>query len=104
MNLKSVSKKLEELAMAYAEVNPKFTMAESAYLIKKANLMMSNQGFASQPLRDSAVEGEMALTKEYEEYMKLLPEIQIINTQIKIYSQISRNMVSIGWNEVDYGR
>lgn len=102
MNLSKISQRLADLALKYAEVYPKFTLAENNYINKKAQIMLAQQGLASQPLRDSAVDVEIAQTPEYEEYMTLLPEIQVINTQIRIYNQISKNMISASWGETDY--
>lgn len=102
MNLSKISEKLDMLANKYAEVNGKFTIAEAKYIQKRAMLMQNSQGFASQPLRDASVEVQIAETPEYIEYMKLLPEIQIINLQTRIYTQISKNMISASWGETDY--
>jgi len=102
MNLSKISLKLEELASQYAEVYPKFTVVEANYINKKAQVMLVQQGLASQVLRDAAVETEMSQTPEYVEYMKLLPEIQVINTQIRIYTQLSKNIISASWGETEY--
>src|SRR3990167_560206 len=101
MNLKDISKKLEQLANDYARVLPEFTVSEANFINKKAKTMLIQQGLASQQLRDAAVNEEIIQTEEYQEYMKLLPEIQIINTQIRIYSQLSKNINSMAWGEVD---
>lgn len=101
MTISNISLKLEDLATKYAEVYPKFTIVESAFVNRKARLMLDQQGLASQILRDAAVELAITDTKEYEDYMKLLPEIQVINTQIRIYNQISKNIISASWGETD---
>lgn len=96
-----ISDKLFELNDVYADIYPKFYLAELNYMNRKAKVLMSQEivGLGSQPLRDAECQRLMSLTEEYEEYHKLLPEINIINMQIKIYMQLSRNVNNMAWQE-----
>lgn len=99
ITLINLSDKLMELSDKYSQVYPAFYMAELKYTQKRAELLMGVTGLGSQPLRDAQVELTLKETPEYEEYNKLLPEITMINKQISILSQISRNISNSNWSE-----
>lgn len=103
INLTKVSLKLHDLASQLEEVYPKALKAEGVYEKKKAELMLASQGLASQPLRDANVIKSLGETKEYEEYMELIGKKQVIDQLVRIYTQISKSMISASWGEVDYG-
>ena len=87
-----IEDKLIKLSEDYGEILPKFILAEQNYLLKRAEIMMSQEvvAFSSQPLRDSKVEYLMFGTPEYVEYMKLLPEKMIIDKQIQIWTKLAQ--------------
>lgn len=99
INLIDLSDRLMDLQDKYAKVYPKFYIAELKYIQKKAELLMGATGLGSQPLRDAQVELTLKESQEYEDYHKLLPEITMINKQIQIVSQISRNITNSNWSE-----
>ena len=103
LNLTQVSLKLHDLAQQMEEVFPKAMEAEATYERKKAELMLASQGLASQPLRDASVTKSLSETKEYKDYLEVVGKKQVINQLIRIYTQISKSMISASWGEVDYG-
>lgn len=99
LTLTSLSNKLVELSDKYAEMMPRFNMIELQYVSKKAATLMSQEimGLGSQPLRDAECERMMSLTQEYLDYHSMKPEMDVINMQIKIFMQLSRNLSNIQW-------
>lgn len=91
MRLKIIEEKLTQLSDDYARVYPKFIVAEQAYMLKEAELLMSQSvmGLASQPLRDAQTKRLLSQTEEYVEYYKVLPEIKIIDAQRWIWDKIA---------------
>lgn len=94
LSLDEVTQRLEDLIEKQAELYPKFYMAELNYIHKKAELLMNPTvtGLGSQPVRDAECERQMSITTEYEEYHKLYPEMHVVDIQIRVYLQISRNL------------
>ena len=88
-----------ELSDKYAEIEPKFYLAELNYVNKKATLLMSQEisGLGSQGLRDAECERLMALTPEYEMYHKLQPEVNVINRLTWIFTELAKNCRSMAW-------
>lgn len=101
LSLTNISNKLIQLTEKYAEVLPQFHLAELNYTNTKAKVLMSQEvmGLASQPLREAEAERIMSLTKEYEVYQSLLPEKQILDMQLRVYQQLSKNLIAVGWGE-----
>lgn len=97
--LLELSEKLDKLNDQYAKLYPAFYMAELKYTNKKAELLMGAMGLGSQPLRDAEVELAMVQTPEYEEYNKLYPELHVLNKQIMIAIQMSKNISNSNWSE-----
>lgn len=102
LNLSQVSLKLHDLASQLEEVYPLALKAESVYEKKKAEQMLASQGFASQPLRDASVTATMSDTKEYTDYIELMGKKQVIDQLVRIYTQISKSMISASWGEISY--
>lgn len=96
--LTEISNKLIELNDAYMLIYKDAYLAELAYTKKKAELMtqMYSQ-FTAQPARDAAVESALSITPEYIEYHRLIPDKNGLEMQIKIYMQLSRNIVASQW-------
>src|SRR3990167_2207894 len=98
VTLVKISDKLMELNDRYANIYPDFYMAELKYVSVKARLMQQEYPhFGSQPSRDAAVEALLEQTPEYVEFHKLNPEINTLNTQIRIYMQLAKNLVAGSW-------
>ena len=85
-----IEDKLISLSERYGEVLPKFMIAEQNYLLKRAELMMQQSGFATQQLRDAEVQRLIIETPEYTVYMELLPEKMIIDRQIQIWTKLAQ--------------
>ena len=91
--LDKVSDKLLELSEKYGELLPKFHEEELKYISLKAKYMREQYpNFGSQPTRDAAVQELLEQTPEYVEYNRLLPEMKVLEMQIRIYLQISKNL------------
>ena len=100
LTLIKISDKLMELNDKYARVYPRFYLAELKYVSVRSRLMQQEYpNFGSQPSRDAAVQKILELTPEYEEYHKLAPEYNTLNTQIRIFMQLSKNIVASQWGE-----
>lgn len=93
-----ISNKLIQLNDAYALIYKDAYQAELAYTKKKAELMQQMYGqFTAQPARDAAVESAISITEEYRRYHQLIPDKNALELQIKIYMQLSRNLVASQW-------
>lgn len=103
INLTQVSLKLNNLAEQLQEVYPLALKAEAEYEKKKASIMLSSQGFAAQPLRDANTTVTISETEEYKNYLEYMGKKQVIDQLVRIYTQISKSMISASWGEVDYG-
>ena len=90
MRLQEIEDKLIKLSENYGGLLPAFHKAELVYTLKRAEIMMSQSitGLASQAMRDAECERLMSETKEWEEYNKLWPEMNVLNTQIRIWTQL----------------
>ncbi len=98
LTLINISDKLIELTDKQNELYPKFYMAELKFNSIKAKIMLQQYPlFGSQPSRDAAVQELLEQTPEYEEYHKLFPEVNTIEINIRIYMQLSKNLVSQSW-------
>ena len=90
MKVSIIEDKLIDLSERYGEILPKFILAEQNYLLRRAELMMQQSGFATQVLRDAEVQRLIIETPEYIEYFKLLPEKMIIDRQIQIWTKLAQ--------------
>ncbi len=96
--LNEISSKLIALNDAYALIYKDSYKAELAYVKKRAELMQQMYSqFTAQPARDAAVDLAISVTPEYEEYHRLIPDKNALEFQIKIYMQLSRNVVASSW-------
>lgn len=96
--LTEISNKLTELGEEYTRIYKEAYLAEVAYTKKKAELMQEVYGhFSAQPARDAAVESALSITEEYKKYHDLMPEKNMLEVQMKIYMQLSRNIVASQW-------
>lgn len=95
--LYKINDKLYKLMEDFNQLYPQFYLAELAYTQKKAELMLGTVGLGTQQLRDSEVLKMLSQTKEYKQYHKLYPEYQVIQTQLAVYKQISRNLSTASW-------
>ena len=102
MRVNIIEDKLLKLSDQYAEVYPKFVLAERAYTLKYAEVMMEQDvlALASQPLRDKMAEKLISETSEYVEYFKIMPEFMVINKQIMIWTKLAQLTTYGG----DYGK
>lgn len=93
ISLNKINDRLLELNDKYTEVYPKFYLAELKYISVKSKLMQQEYAkYSSQPTRDAVVEAMLELTPEYEEYHKLYPEHQLLELQIRVFMQLSKNL------------
>ena len=102
INLQTISLKLADLAEQYAEAREKFDKAEDERAYATAQFMLGAQGLASQPLRQAQVDMQLHDMEGNDEYIELRSKVEVTRQLIFIYTQISKNMVSASWGEVEY--
>ena len=101
LNLIDISKKIAEYTEKFAELYPKFYLAERAYISKYNKILLEcSSQYASQPLRESAAQERMAMEPEYETFHSLQPEITILRQQLRSLEQISKNISNSNWSEI----
>lgn len=103
MNLKTISLKLNKLAEDYEKARYEYDKAEDEVNYKTAQFMLAAQGLASQPLRNAQVDMELHDMEGHDKYIELRSKVEVTRQLLYIYTQISKNMISASWGEVDYG-
>ena len=96
-NLTAVNNRLLELDDKFASIYPKFKSVELKYINKyDSMLMIANNNYGSQPLREAAVRQQMIAEDNelFTEYNTLSTEVKIIEVRLRNLQQISRNMIS----------
>lgn len=92
-----VNTKLLEYTDKYATIYPQYSAVAVEYQNSWDKMMqVASNNFASQPLRDGAVRQQM-ITEQNEvftKYNELACEVRLLETLIRVYIQLSKNLIS----------
>ena len=99
INLKTISSKLIETVEKLGEALPKFYKLEFEYTTSYHKKLMVS-GMATQALREAEVMEDLKNDPIYEKYHSARVEIKILYLRIDAYKEISRNIRSLAFNDI----
>lgn len=98
LSLYKISEGLIEATEKYGEKYPKLKTLELQYTKEFDRLLMEAQSiFGNQPSREAYARQELAKLPFFEEFMALQVEVHLIQTKMRNFQQISRNLINASY-------
>lgn len=99
--MKEVFDRIVEYQERYNKIYPKFKDLEIKYMLKKAEILMSQSvaGLGNQTMRDAEAERILSTTSEWVEYQKLLADYHLCKLNLDTYKLLGKIRSNIAWEE-----